>query len=217
MLLYTYCHILYRIILLVFVGAIQCHILCHILWRTHSHRSGCHGHICGLRQPILLQYQLPGRQCNRNGLSLVVLRVCAWISHWNCECSLARLFSDVPKTTSTIEQFAHGCKFLWIIIAAQNCSAPHPLPDPLLIFAPILRSGSPSHQCLLFGWKLPWEANISTISNLNQWSVLHWCSTILWAPYELWKHILYADDSLESKELSKPLQLWTMHEHHQHR
>ena len=64
---------------------------------------------------------------------LVVLRVCAWISHGNCVCSLARWFFDVPKTTSTIEQFAHGCKFFWII-AAQLCSAPHPLPDPLLQF-----------------------------------------------------------------------------------
>ena len=64
---------------------------------------------------------------------LVVLRACAWISHWNCLCSVARLFLDVLKTTSTIEQFAHGCKFLWII-AAQFGSAPHPLPDPLLQF-----------------------------------------------------------------------------------
>ena len=124
----------------------------------------------------------------------MVLRVCAWISHWNCVCSLARLFSDVPKTTSTIEQFAHGCKFLWII-AAQNCSAPHPLPDPLLQFWGV------GHQVTsaFFLGKLPWEANISTISNLNQWSVLHWCSTILWAPYELWKHILYAAFSLKAR------------------
>ena len=63
----------------------------------------------------------------------MVLRVRAWISHWNCVCSLAHLFIDVPKTTSNIEQFAHGSKFLWII-AAQLCSAPHPLPDPLLQF-----------------------------------------------------------------------------------
>ena len=64
---------------------------------------------------------------------LVVLRACACISHWNCLCGGARLFLDVLKTTSTIEQFAHGCKFLWII-AAQFGSAPHPLPDPLLQF-----------------------------------------------------------------------------------
>jgi len=125
----------------------------------------------------------------------VVLRVRAWISHWNCVCSLAHLFIDVPKTTSTIEQFAHGSKFLWII-AAQLCSAPHPLPDPLLQFWGI------GHQVTnaFFFWKLPWEANTSTISNLNQWSVFHWCSTILLAPYKLWKHILCADDSLENKE-----------------
>ena len=77
-----------------------------------------------------LQIQLQGNGADRR---LVVLRACAWISHWNCLCSVARLFLDVLKTTSTIEQFAHGCKFLWII-AAQFGSAPHPLPDPLLQF-----------------------------------------------------------------------------------
>ena len=101
---------------------------------------------------------------------LVVLRVCAWISHGNCVCSLARWFFDVPKTTSTIEQFAHGCKFFWII-AAQLCSAPHPLPDPLLQFWGVGR------QVTSAFWKLPWEANTSTISNLNRWSVNGLCST----------------------------------------
>ena len=136
---------------------------------------------------------------------------CAWFSQWNCLCSVTRLFLDILKTTSTTEQFAHGCKFLWII-AAQFGSAPHPLPDPLLQFWGVRRQVTSA-----FFWKLPWEASTSAISNLNQWSVFHWSWTILWAPYELWKHILYADDSLENKELSKLSQLWTMHEHHQHR
>ena len=50
-----------------------------------------------------IKSQLVGNGADRR---LVVLRACAWISHWNCLCSVARVFLDVLRTTSTIEQLA---------------------------------------------------------------------------------------------------------------
>ena len=52
---------------------------------------------------LQIKSQLVGNGAARR---LVVLRACAWISHWNCLCSVARLFLDVLRTTSTIEQLA---------------------------------------------------------------------------------------------------------------
>ena len=150
----------------------------------------------------------------------MVLGVCAWISHWNCICSLARRFFDVPKTSKNY--FNH-----WTICSCMGASFSELLPRSFVlrhIHCQTLCSNfeervakSPVPFFFVFFLELPWEASISTISNLNQWSVFHWCSTILWSLYELWKHILSADDSLENRELSKPSQLWTMHKHHQHR
>ena len=141
---------------------------------------------------------------------LVVLRACACISHWNCLCGGARLFLDVLKTTSTTEQLAASF-------------------SELLPRSSVLRHIHCQTLCSNFEeWvtkstvPLLLEASLGSqhFNDFQSESIV--CVPLilgnpLWVPYELWKHILYADDSLENKELSKLSQLWTMHEHHQHR
>ena len=113
----------------------------------------------------------------------MVLRGWAWISHWNCVCSLARLFFDVPKLLQPLNNLLMAANFSELLLRSFVLCHIHCQTLCSNFEEWVTKSPVP------FFWKLPWEANTSTTSNLNQWSVFHWCSTILWAPYELWKHM----------------------------